>query len=122
LEANLGTLEPGPCRDLLVNVNQTTLTIFQSGTNLVFSFNNPQKTTLPGTIKGNDLVISREDAGTSGTADACRDPQAVHLDATVENPGGQRVLAGRLSILGCATCRLLPFRAMRQSSHGKEGH
>jgi hypothetical protein len=118
LEADSGALASGPCRDLLASVSQPFLSIYQSGTELVFSLNNPQKTTLPGTIQGAELTMSREDAPVSEATGACTDPQSIQLHATVANQGGQRVLMGTLAIQGCAACQPIQFRAVRQSAKG----
>lgn len=120
LEANFGALASGSCRDLLTSVNQPFLSILQSGTNLVLSLNNPQKTTLPGTIRGAEITMSREDVPVSKETEACTDPQAMQLNATVGNQGGQRVLTGSLAVQGCTACQPIHFRAVRQS--GKGGH
>lgn len=120
LEADSGALASGPCRDLLASVSQPFLSIFQSGTNLVFSLNNPQKTTLPGTIQGAEVTMSREDAPVAGETGACADPQAIQLKAAVGNQDGQRVLTGTLAVQGCAACQPIQFRAVRSSA--KEGH
>jgi len=118
LEANFGALAGGSCRDLLTSVNQPFLSIFQSGTNLVLSLNNPQKTTVPGSIRDAAITVRREGAPVPGETGACTNPQSIQLKATVDNQGGQRVLTGTLAIQGCAACELIPFRAVRQSGKG----
>ena len=117
LEPNSGTLASGSCRDLLAGVSQPFLSLQQSGTNLIFSLNNPQKTTLPGTIQDAEMTMSREDAPVSEATGACTDPQSIQLHATVANQGGQRVLTGTLAIQGCA-CQPIQFRAVRSSAKG----
>jgi hypothetical protein len=120
LEANFGSLAGGSGRDLLASANQPFLSIDQSGTNLVFTLNNPQKTTLPGIIRGAEITMSREDAPVSEGTGACTDPRAIQLNAAVGNQGGQRVLTGTLAIQGCAARQPIRFRAVRQSGRG--GH
>lgn len=118
LEADSGALASGPCRDLLTSVSHSPfLSLQQSGTNLVFSLNNPQKTTLPGTIQGAEMTMRREDAPVSEATGACTDPQSIQLHATVANQGGQRVLTGTLAVQGCA-CQPIQFRAVRSSAKG----
>jgi hypothetical protein len=118
LEANFGTLSTGSCRDLLASVTQPFLSILQSGTNLVFSLNNPQKTTLSGTIRGAELSTRREDAPVSEETGACTNPQSIQVNATVSNQSGQRVLTGTLVLQGCAACQPIQFRAVRQNGKG----
>ena len=120
LEANFGALAPGPGRELLASVKQPFLTIDQSGTNLGFSLNNPAKTTLSGTIRGAELTMSPEGAPVSEGTEACSDPQAIQLNATVGNQRGQRVMTGTFAIQGCAAFQPIQFSAVRQS--GKGGH
>jgi hypothetical protein len=118
LEANFGALGSGSCTDLLTSVSQPFLSIYQSGANLVFTLNNPQKTALPGTIQGAELTMSRDDAPVSTATGACTNPQSIQLNGTVGNQGGQRVLKGILTIQGCAACQPILFRAVRQSGKG----
>jgi hypothetical protein len=118
LEANYGALGSGSCTDLLATVSQPFLSIYQSGSNLVFTLNNPQKTTLPGTIQGAELTMSREGAAVSTATAACTDPQSIQLSGTVGNQGGQRVLRGTLAVQGCAACQPILFGAVRQSGKG----
>jgi hypothetical protein len=118
LEANFGALGSGSCTDLLASVSQPFLSIYQSGTNLVFTLNNSQKTALPGIIQGAELAMSRDDTPVSAETGACTDPQSIQLNGTVGNQGGQRVLTGILAIDGCAACQPVLFRAVRQSGKG----
>ena len=121
LEANTGVLPSASCRDLLARVNQPFLNVSQSGTNLVFIINNPEKTTQPGLIRGATLTMRREGVRASDATNECKDPQAIYLDATVDTHGGQRVLTGALRIDGCASCPPISFRAVRQVSQGRGG-
>ncbi len=117
LDADFSALALEPCRELLSSVSQPFLSISQSGINLVFSLNNPQKTTLSGTIRDTALTMGAERSGNPESATGnCRDPQAIYLKATVNKQGEQRVLTGTLGIAGCRHCAPLSFRAVRQVS------
>lgn len=118
LEANFEALSSGSCRDLLTSVNQPFLSILQSGANLALSLNNPQKTTLPGSIRGAVITVSQQDAPVSEETGECTNPQSIQLNATVDNQGGKRILTGTLAIQGCAACQPIHFRAVRQSGKG----
>ena len=117
VDSNFDNVANDSCRHLLQSVKQPFMSISQSGSNLVISLNNPQKTALPGAIQGASLTMSAENASAGG----CSDPQAIHVDGTIGKQGGQRVLAGTLAIAGCPDCAPVQFHAVRQSSHGKEG-
>ena len=119
LEGNFGALASVSCRDLLASVSQPFLNIDQSGTNLVFTLNNPQKTLLSGTIRGAKITMSREDERVLEATGVCTNPQAIQLNAMMSKERGQRVLTGTLSIQGCAGCQPIQIRAVRQR---KEGH
>ena len=121
VDSNLDNVPNDSCRHLLQSVKQPFMSISQSGSNLVFNLNNPQKTAVPGTIRGAALTMSAEGSAASVDTGGCSDPQAIHLAATVSKQDGQRVLTGTLTIAGCAECASIQFHAVRQSSHGKEG-
>ena len=122
VEADFSALAGTACHDLLASVKQPFLTISQSGPSLAFTLNNSQRTTLPGNIESTHLSMG---SGHSGSQDSwtasCLDPRAIHLVATVSKRAEQRMLTGTLSILGCASCKPIPFRATRQRLTGSEG-
>jgi hypothetical protein len=122
LEADFSALAGAPCRDLLLSVKQPFLSISQSGPSLAFTINDSQRTTLTGTIQKTSLSMG---PGPSGTADggigSCADPRVIHLVAEVGKEAEQRILTGTLSIVDCADCKPIPFRATRQHSREGEG-
>lgn len=122
LEADFSPLASAPCRQLLASVNQPFLSIAQSGTNLVFSLNTPQRTALPGTIQGTTLTMGSERArATEGANGNCGDPQTIYLKAVINRQGEERLLTGILGINGCEECVPVSFRAVRQVSSGRGG-
>lgn len=116
LDADFSSFGSDPCRDLLARVNQPFMSISQSGADLLFSLNNPQKTTLPGIVQDSTLKVGATDLKSSESAsEGCRDARAIHLEATVgKEETGQRVLRGKLSISGCAACVPVSFRAVQE--------
>jgi len=119
LEADLGNLANGPCRELLGRVTQPFMTISQSGANLQVAINNPEKTTLPGTVEGAAVAVNPEDTGKLESATTCSDTRDLRLAATVVGKGNRRVLQGQLGIAGCAACPQIEFRAVRKIAEGK---
>lgn len=122
LEADFSPLANKACRDLLLNVKQPFLSISQSGPSVVLTLNNPERTTLPGTLQNSSIS-----AGVGPTTDPahdsadCIDPHAIRLRAEIAREAGDRILIGTLSIAGCPGCAPVPFRAQRQSSSSSEG-
>lgn len=122
VDADLSALASAGYGQLLTGARQPFLTISQSGTSLVFSLNNPQRTTLSGTIHDTTLTIGPEHSeGFEGTGGHCGDPRAIYLKAVVYKQGGQRVLTGILGIRSCEKCVPVSFRAVRQVLSGRGG-
>ncbi len=120
LEDNLTPLTGSECRAAFANISQPFFAISQSGSLLTFTLNNPQQTTLPGTIRQNTVTMGSELSAEDASPD-CTHPQAIRLRAALGQQGLQRSLIGTFSIAGCSDCPALPFRAVRQSLPAKDG-
>jgi len=120
IDADFSALASTACKNLMLGVKQPLLSISQSGPSLALTFNNSQRTTLAGTI--NDTKLSTEpehsDASTVGN---CVDPRAIRVVAQVAKQAGQRILTGTLSLMDCAECAPIRFRATRQAPKADEG-
>lgn len=116
VKADFTSLQDPKCRDLLLGVKQPFINISQSGPDLVFTLNNPEKTTIQGNIRGSSLTMGSVgvDLPEAQTGE-CLDPQSIYLNAQVNNLGGQRMLSGGLGIKGCKACAIVPFRAVRSN-------
>jgi hypothetical protein len=115
LEEDLTPLAGSACKGALDNINQPFFTASQSGALLTFTLNNPEQTTLPGSIRQGTVTMGSESSAKDASHDCAR-PQAIHFQATLSQQGLQRLLTGTLTIAGCPDCPALPFRAVRQSS------
>jgi len=119
LEGQFSTLTDAACRELISDIGRPFFTISQSGSRLTFTLNNPQQTTLPGTIRQSTVTMGESFA--NGSSLGCAHPQAIHFQAGLSEQGIQRALAGTLTMAGCAQCAPVPFRAVRLSPPVKEG-
>ena len=100
------TIEPtaNTCAGPLAEAGPSTLSIYQTGADLIVAFNDPGKTTLAGKLEGGQIS-----AVSSATA-ACA---PIHLEAAILGKPGRRSLQGRLLFDGCAACAPVPFRAVK---------
>jgi hypothetical protein len=121
VESDLTSLAGSGCKGAFANINQPFFVISQSGSLLTFTLNNPEQTTLPGTIRQDTVTMGSESSAEDPSRD-CAHPQAIHFQAALSRQGLQRSLTGTLSIAGCPACPALPFRAVRQSPPVKDGH
>ena len=120
LEDDLTPLAGSVCKGAFANISQPFLSISQSGSRLTFTLNNPEQTTLPGTIRENTVSMGSESQAADTSAD-CTRPRGIRLQAALSQQGLQRSLIGTLSFAGCPDCPALPFRAVRQRPPVKDG-
>jgi hypothetical protein len=109
VEADFSALGSDPCMAPLTAFRQPFLDVSQSGGDLTVRLGNPQKTILPGIVRGRKLRIG----AASAEARDCRDPLSLELQATVDGSADRRILSGTLGIVGCTICTAVPFRAVR---------
>jgi len=120
LEGDFTGLTNATFRRLLASVSQPFLAISQSGPHLTFTLNNPEQTTLAGTMRQNSVTMGGESSA-GDTSRGCANPQTIRLQAALGQQGQQRTLVGTLSIAGCPECATIPFRAVRLSPPVKDG-
>ena len=104
-----GTPAATKCAGPLRTVPQA-LNISQSGTGVVITLNDAEKTRLTGVLEGDHLLGSTDRLKASG----CDNAPALHIDARVIGKRDQRWLQGRFSLSECDSCGTLPFHATRQ--------
>jgi hypothetical protein len=102
--------QPDNCAGPLAKADFPALSIYQTGTDLPISFNDPMKVTLRGKLEhGRILGI-----GTRVAAPAnCGNRAAIRLEAGIAGTFDQRSLLGRISFDGCASCAPVAFVATR---------
>jgi hypothetical protein len=98
------TVEAGTdkCAASLAGAGQPMLKIYQTGTDLLITFNDPRNTTFAGKIAGGRIaaVSSRTGCGA-----------ASRLEAALTGKPGHRSLEGRILFDGCNACAPVPFHA-----------
>lgn len=120
VDADFGSWQSTPCRELVAARDQPFFSVSQSGTNLVVTLNNPQRTALAGELQGASLTIGAAPKSRSAAA-ACGNAEAIRFIARVTGQAQRRVLEGTFDIEGCSSCRPVAFRATRQTSPGSGG-
>jgi hypothetical protein len=118
------TADPTPiadtrCKELLENIRQPFINVSQSGTKLIFNLNDKAGTAIPGAIQDATLTMAQDSALSS--PGGCSDPQAIYLEAKVENHGPERTMTGVLGFRGCDACAPVSFRAVRKARAGNGG-
>jgi len=102
--------QPDDCAGLLANVVRPTISIYQTGTDLLIAFNDPQRSTLTGKLEnGRILAIGSRVAAPAN----CGSHSAIRLEAGITGALDQRSLLGQISFDGCGSCAPVPFIATR---------
>jgi hypothetical protein len=114
MAADLSTLTATPCTTLL-SAKQPLLTLAQSGSSIVATLNDVERTTLTGTLHDTTLTMGEASGPPANAATSCAD--AMYLNATVDTRAVPRVITGVVGI-HCpdpgSGCGSVPFRAVRQ--------
>ena len=100
------TIEPNAnkCAGPLADAAPPALSIYQTGADLIVTFNDPRKTTLAGKLESGQI---------SAVSSATGDCAPFHLEAAIVGKPGRRSLHGRLLFDACAACAPVPFRAVK---------
>ena len=101
----------GNCAGPLAGAGQTPISIYQTGPELLITFNDPRRTTLAGTVENGRI------AAVSNTTAHCG--AALRLEAAIAGKPGQRSLLGQLLPDGCGKCAPVPFRANKVGTPGR---
>jgi hypothetical protein len=106
-------LETSPATLFGQTLQNSLLTISQSGNGLVVSLNNGLNTTGTGTLAGAamDATLSMP----STAADHCGSDATLALKATIDSKVEPRTMLGTISVKGCGSSAELSYRAVRQS-------
>lgn len=111
-----------PCAESLLSNQNSTLTISQSGANLVLDFNNRAKAAASGVIEGTTLKASIVPPSAGASRTGCTGDHALSLTATVNPNADPRSLVGMLSANGCPSCAPVEIRALRTPVETKGAH
>jgi hypothetical protein len=102
------------CVKLLSLLKDPVLSMSQSGTHLVLSFNDGLKTSLTGSIEQTSLAASVSSQPESSVGEAGCDGGRIYLKAIVEGEPEQQRLSGTLMMPGCHECSPVSFTGLRQ--------
>jgi len=104
-----------PCEGALAFVNNTSISIVQSGKNLQVEIIGRTKFTLPGVIEGTTLKLSFRPNTAGPNVPICENDHALSLVATVDPEADPRSLVGAFSVEGCPSCTRVEIHAVRTS-------
>jgi hypothetical protein len=121
-QADSSRLAMLPCAESLLSNQDPTLTISQSGANLVLDFNNRAKAAASGVIEGTTLKASIVRPPGEVSEAGCTGGRALSLTATVDPKADPRSLVGMLSASGCPACAPVEIRASRAPVGTKAAH
>ena len=114
LEANAVELATLLCGKSTPAIQESFVTISQSGRNLVLALNSEPAASGPGVIEGSIIKGSLIALPEGPNQLACVSGRLLTLNATVDARVGLRSLAGELSLDACSSCMALDFHAARQ--------
>jgi hypothetical protein len=103
------------CGCSLINADRTVLTVSQSGSHLLVTLNDENRTTFAGKIRNATITatIARPESYTSPDAQGFSSA-SIQLNATVEREGESDRLLGAFMFYDCPTSTMTSFSAKRQ--------
>lgn len=117
IEANLDDLAALGCVKSAASLQDSTLTISQSGKNLIVSLPDFAKASGAGTIEGNSLNAN---VLTGNTAAGCGQ-RTLALSATLDRKNTPKSLNGILSASDCDSCKQVAIRAVHMTPAVRAG-
>jgi len=121
LQLDSAPLSALACGNILAAIPDKAIVISQSGRTLILNAAAGSKLSGAGTLEGNALrgvIASPPDSPVQANCPASR---SLSLNATVEQAGDFRSLTGTLSVMDCAACPAVGFRAERQKPAAPKG-
>jgi hypothetical protein len=122
MEADASRLSALRCGKPASSAATASVLISQSGKSLVLTLGGGEKAAGLGVIEGRAIKASfvPPDSADSSAAD-CRSDRTLTLAATLDPKSDPRILSGTFSVDGCASCRPVEFRAVKQPRSSGEG-
>jgi hypothetical protein len=108
-------LPAGGCGQPLASLQDSLVTISQSGKGLVVSLNNGAPAAGSGVIEGTTLNATVPLPETSANAPGCASDNLLTLRATIDPKADPRSMQGTISANGCASCASVQYQAVRQT-------
>jgi len=112
------TLATSPATGFGQTLQNSVLTISQSGNGLVVSINGGLNTTGAGTLAGATVDAALPLPATA--AYQCGNDATLALNAAIDSKAEPKTMLGTISVKGCASNADLSYRAVRQSHSKKE--
>lgn len=122
LQADAGHAVESNCAKLSSLLKQPVLSISQSGTQLVLSFDDELRTSLTGDIQQRSLTAEGDSRPGSFAGDAGCDGSKIYVKAILEEEPGQGRLTGTFMVPECRECAPVSFSGShrQQSDRGRQ--
>jgi hypothetical protein len=108
-----------PCANAAVAAKDAWVRVSQSGKQLVFTLEALPRMSALGVLEGQTVRASLQPSVLDVSA-TCAEGRSLTLTATVGSDRESDILAGAVSVDGCASCEAMEFRAIRQSTSPRE--
>lgn len=116
-------LPAGKCGKSVGSLQDSLVTISQSGEGLTLSLDNGSRTDGSGVIEGTTLNASFLMPAVPASEPGCGTASVFTLTATIDAKSEPRSMLGTISVDGCASCSRVTYRAMRQTRSARvEAH
>lgn len=122
VERSWNTDPDSSCGYSLIKSERTVLTISQSGSRLLLTLNDENRTTFAGEIRDATITATIAPLASDTSIDAQGISGAsIQLQATVERESGSDRLLGALTLYDCPTSTVTSFSALRQAAKTTQG-
>lgn len=112
----------GPCVKPLSSLQSSTMTISQSGKNLVLALGEGPKGVGSGTIEGTRLNGTMPIDNDTAPADpSCGVNSVLALTANIDPKAQPRAMTGTIQVVGCSSCATMSYHSVRQSQASPRG-
>jgi len=113
----------GMCGKSLASIQDSLVTISQSGSRLTLTLNNGSTATGSGVIERTSLNATVPLSWQPMNEPGCGSNTVVMLSATVNPKAEARAMQGTISVNDCASCSTVNYQALRQTRSGRsEAH
>lgn len=116
-------LPAGQCSKSLAWLQDSLVTVSQSGKGLTLSLNNGSRAVGSGVIEGTSLNVAVPLREVSANQPGCGSNVVLTLTGTIDAKIQPRSMLGTVSVNGCSSCSSVKYRAVRQTrSAGADAH
>jgi hypothetical protein len=124
LDLDAKGLVSGPCSKQLASLQASSMTISQSGKNLVLALDAASKNAAAGNLEGSAFNGNIPlDTDAAADAPACGKNSVLAVVATVDPKTEPRFMTGTIAVTGCSSCTPIKYRAVRENrSRRRDSH